>query len=309
MSMTSSRRTAIQFKGAISTIQQADLSYLPRDLQGDLSESFEAAANTFTMVDNIKKAEIDVAEAAVDFRPLHTQVRGIEREIRRLESENAAGEIRKRTVRDNQLLLNAIDRSIERNTAEIEELRTQIPAEWEDASAAFGEIAKAERTARNLYRRNVDAAAGPLEETIIVIKATDDYAALKPILDKLRADLAGIEDNEAAGELIREHEDIVKEVEGASEIRRGLGKARRAMSGRRADREKGNEELEKTFTAYEEGLAWRLRAKDDLLQPLVTYEAAIADTIALRAQPKLPREQALFVAACSSGHRDIGLNF
>jgi len=39
------------------------------------------------------------------------------------------------------------------------------------------------------------------------------------------------------------------------------------------------------------------------------YDAAISGTIGLRQQPRLPREQALFIANCNSKHRDISLNF
>jgi len=42
---------------------------------------------------------------------------------------------------------------------------------------------------------------------------------------------------------------------------------------------------------------------------LATYEAAIRETIGLRQQERLPRDQALLVAGCSSGHRDISLSF
>jgi hypothetical protein len=56
-------------------------------------------------------------------------------------------------------------------------------------------------------------------------------------------------------------------------------------------------------------VAWRLRAQEELLPDLREYKAAISGTIGLRQQPKLPREQALFVASCNSKHRDISLNF
>ena len=47
----------------------------------------------------------------------------------------------------------------------------------------------------------------------------------------------------------------------------------------------------------------------DLLPGLAEYEKKIRDTIGLRQQPRLPREQALFVAGCNADHRDISLSF
>ena len=56
-------------------------------------------------------------------------------------------------------------------------------------------------------------------------------------------------------------------------------------------------------------MAWRQRADQDLLTGLRDYEAAIADTIGLRGQAKLPKDQALFVASCNADHRDLSLSF
>ena len=56
-------------------------------------------------------------------------------------------------------------------------------------------------------------------------------------------------------------------------------------------------------------MAWRQRAKQELLPQLMAYNDAIKDTIGLRGQPALPREQALYVAACNSSHRDVSLSF
>ncbi len=46
-----------------------------------------------------------------------------------------------------------------------------------------------------------------------------------------------------------------------------------------------------------------------MLPGLMAYREALRDTIGLRQQPVLPREQALDVAACTSVHRDISLSF
>ena len=81
------------------------------------------------------------------------------------------------------------------------------------------------------------------------------------------------------------------------------------MRGRRADPERAEKLLREAFTDYEDGLIWRKRAAKELLGPLKAYEASISDTIGLRAQNRLPRKQALYVAKCSSGHLDIGLSF
>jgi hypothetical protein len=58
-----------------------------------------------------------------------------------------------------------------------------------------------------------------------------------------------------------------------------------------------------------EEVAWRQRAKTALLPGLQAYEATIRDTIGVRLQSKLTRDQALDMASCTSAHRDISLHF
>ena len=98
-------------------------------------------------------------------------------------------------------------------------------------------------------------------------------------------------------------------IEGTSETKKLLAKARRELKKKNGDAEKAAGFLDDALVAYDEDLAWRAKAKTDLLPELTTYREAIKDTIGLRGQDRLPREQALFVASCSSGHRDISLNF
>jgi len=54
---------------------------------------------------------------------------------------------------------------------------------------------------------------------------------------------------------------------------------------------------------------WRQKAEVELLPQLVKFENSIKTTIGLRQQEKLTKEQALYVAACRSTHKDISLNF
>jgi hypothetical protein len=60
---------------------------------------------------------------------------------------------------------------------------------------------------------------------------------------------------------------------------------------------------------YRAELAWRQRAKVELLAGLEAYELAIRDTIGIRLQSRLPHEMALDLASCTAEHRDISLHF
>ncbi len=295
-------------RASIERAQGLDLSYLPSKMGEELEEAFGLALESVTLMENIKKAEKAAFDAGDDFRPLHSLVRGLERDIRALESERKEQQQKFDRARGDETVKELATIRMQRLDKKIEALKRKIPSEWEASESEYSAFTKAERNARIEYRRTVDNANKPLDEAILVISAGEDYISLASELNQLKEDLTKLDNNEAQ-DRIKKSEAVLKGVEGTRDIRRLLSKARRAIKGRRADRQKGDELVVEAIKTYEEGLSWRAKASKELLKPLEEYRASIAATIGLRSQKRLPREQALYVAACSSDHRDIGLNF
>ncbi len=98
-------------------------------------------------------------------------------------------------------------------------------------------------------------------------------------------------------------------VAGAGKIKSNLSSARRALRKKNPDREKALKKLNQALKIYREELAWRQRAKVELLPGLEAYEMAIRDTIGIRKQSRLPHDMALELASCTAEHRDISLHF
>ena len=61
--------------------------------------------------------------------------------------------------------------------------------------------------------------------------------------------------------------------------------------------------------AFEEQTVWRAAAAADVKPGIEAYLAAIADNVGARQQDRLSREQALYIAGCNAGHRDLSLHF
>ena len=60
---------------------------------------------------------------------------------------------------------------------------------------------------------------------------------------------------------------------------------------------------------FNDEVNWRNKASQSLADKLEKYDLSIKDTIGLRLQSRLTKEQAKFVSKCRSVHRDISLNF
>ena len=99
------------------------------------------------------------------------------------------------------------------------------------------------------------------------------------------------------------------EIAGADDIRSAISKARSAMRKNTPDLEAATEAMETALEEYNIQMQWREPAEASLLSDLNAYEEMTKNTIGIRQQERLTREQALSVASCSSHHRDLSLSF
>jgi len=99
------------------------------------------------------------------------------------------------------------------------------------------------------------------------------------------------------------------DIAGAGDIRSAISSARSAMRKSTPDPEAAMEAIDTAMDEYTAQMQWREPAQSSLLADLGAYEAVMKETIGIRQQDRLTREQALSVAACRSHHRDLSLNF
>ncbi|MEM7530133.1 MAG: TRAP transporter large permease subunit [Pseudomonadota bacterium] len=298
-----------ELEAAIDRMAGVDLSYLPEDLREEFEEGLEKARESFAAMEAIKAVELRLAEDAVAYKPVHQIVRALERDARQIDGvlEDLRQEIN--FAQGNESLIARAEAEIVELEAEKEALLREIPEDWEGVQDAYVSITKDDRNARNAYRRAVDAAYDPIMELREILADTDALLALEEPLRELEAEWRNFS-GEAAEERFAPIEQMISAVEGAGDIRSGIAGARRDIDDDTPDYEDATVEFAEGMEAFEFEKSWRLRARDaDLAAALAEYDAAIRDTIGLRKQPRLPIDQALYVAACSADHRDISLNF
>lgn len=303
-----SNGTALQ--AAIDSAAALDASYLPRSLQNDLKKALDNARKTPGMLAEARERADAVMAGAADYRPLHTQVRLIEKDIRKInaraeELETSASRLygEENAEQKARLLQRVSDLK-----AREKSLLDTIPAGWAEADKTFAALRKEERTARLQYRRSADSSYTPVRGVLDTLQGTE---ALEPIgreLQVLRSQVAASEPA-SMEEPVKAMADKVGAIAGTREIKTPLSRARRALRARTPDKEKALAQIDKAIAAFDEQMTWRNRANNELLPGLQSYEAAIRNTLGLRQQNKMTREQALFVASCNAGHRDISLNF
>ena len=120
-----------------------------------------------------------------------------------------------------------------------------------------------------------------------------------------------VDDNkpENSMKMIKEIEKSLGEIAGSSPIKSKISKVRRALKGKKPNPEKALQQWEQGMSVYYKEIEWRKRASQELAKPLSDYTLLLKDSIGLRLQKKLNKEQALAVSVCKSSHEDISLFF
>ena len=284
-----------------------DISILPKKLLKNTSKSFD---NVGLAIEQLRGAEVisqELKQASIVFRPIHRLVRSIERDIRRheLEIKNIKYEIKNLEEGGKPLPL---EENIVQLESEIEELIESIPVDWKDKLAAFRDLQKSEKSAYQKYTRSAQAAYQPIAETNLILESNSDYMALETVLMESKDKVASLSPEEMVdplGTLGKQFGNVA----GADKIKSAISKARRALKSRNPNKEKAQKELDKAIKLYSEQIDWRSKAALSILPQLTKYEDIMRETIGIRDQAKLTKQQALFVAKCQSNHRDVSLNF
>ncbi len=298
-----------ELMAAISQVSKLDYSYLPNKLKKSTTGSFKSTSSVYGKRDAVLATQVHLDAASPAYRPLHREVRALEKKIRKIKAElkQLATDISRLDAGDEttKRLMSAKRDGLQ---AEMDQLVTTFPGNWEAENASFVKLQKANDKARASYRKAMDEGYLPVIELLRIVEGTTALGSLRAGIADLDFVIFNLPPEEAADKI-----SIISKqagtVEGTSAIKSGLTKVRRAIKSKTPDPEKAKQELTKTLRAFDKEMAWRTRAVKDLLPDLTLYEATIRNTIGLRQLPKLPQEQALKVASCNASHRDISLSF
>ena len=296
-------------RAAISDFEQSIPSNLPVDKLDIFEEHVEYALDTFVLVKKLQKTEKEYNLFAEDYRDLHFSVRKKEKKIRKIEEriEKLKAEIR--NLDDDKLdTKNKIELKIENYELEIEEIIKDVPENWAAKNKEFQIIHKAKNTQTKRYRKNVDEAYDLLLQISLFIEDAEKLENVKSEFNKLKGSI----ESEAYEDALSEIDNIfekISEISGLEEVANKLDDLYSALDAEELNKEDINNFSNDTFNLVDQELEWRKAAAIDLLPKLKKYNEIIKNNIGLRLQSKLTKEQAKFVAACNSVHKDISLNF
>ena len=296
----------------VSRAKGLDVSYLPESQQKALLAGFESVMGVSMLVGDVIAAR-DALDAYIpEYRSLHREVRGVQRRARLADKRLAELErrIRNWTVEFDGPESEKV--KFESEFAVLNEERntqlSQVPASWQGARDGFVERAKVLKKARIRYRQSVDSAYESVVKLQSLIADADNLAELDKELTNLKRT---VQDSspEAAMAAIKAAEKNLSAVAGSGKVKSKFSKARRALKKKTPKTDKALNHLSQGMKLFRSEVAWRSRAKAELLDDLLVYDDLLKKSIGLRLQRYMTTEQAQYVAVCHSHHKDVSLNF
>lgn len=295
-------------KMAIRAMRNTNIDVLPAQYRNQFIAGLDHAQDSFQLIANVDLIAKQVIEADQNHRGLRNIVRGLQRDIRRLETRTTDLGKDLRDAKYEGIDPAEIEARIAGLTAEKAALLAQIPEDWETRDAQFSEVKSREKRARLMYRKSVDKAYQAVVNLQAVLNGAGSLASKSRNLTALESDLATLEED-LAEERVKTEITLFKAIPGTKSITSLLSDARREFRRKSTDFAKAIQAVQDANVILASEIEWRQRAHAEISDSIETYERAIRATIGIRSQSRLPKALSDQIIGCVSEHRDIAQNF
>ncbi len=290
----------------ITKINSYNLSFIPETQSDKISEMISGIESSKNLIDQVKISELAFNDYSINYKPLHTKVRRIEKEIyKKLNKiEKIKKEIR---LEIDTAEIEKLDNEILDYQDEIEKIKMTIPINWEIENSEFNNILNEYNKTKLKYNKTVDSSVNELMEFIEIFKNLEDLFLMEDSFDKIFNKIEKEDENISAQ--LKEFEKKFNKFNQVSNIKKPIKNARKLLKKNYDKKSEALELIMESKLIYEKEIFWRLKAKDILLEDFILLSKLGEETFGLRKQDSLNKEQAIYLARCKSSHEDISLYF
>ncbi len=290
---------------SINNLKKLDLSIIPAKVSSKIDDAHEVALTVFTKLSDVIESQKVLVEATRSYAKTHTEVRIIQRKIRKIDSRIKKLK-RESQITDDQNTKNHISDEIDENLIKKKELSNTIPSGWEKISTEYQKKLKSLTTAQRKYRRAMDDAHTGIKDVIITISSGAGFTDFQQYFEEFKGTLTSM-DNQRKQEALKTVSKNLNSISGGSGVKSLLNKARKEF--KKDNYAKANDYLEKATLLLDKEISWRKEAVKTILPTLIDFQKDTATNIGLRGQDRLPSFLVPRISRCRSVHQDISLYF
>jgi hypothetical protein len=140
-----------------------------------------------------------------------------------------------------------------------------------------------------------------------MISQSDALTALQQKIDPLIEQVRQLPADDGL-DVLKAYENDLDRLTETHRISSKLSRAKRALRGNTPDKEEAVANIMAAAEILQFEIEWRQRA-GQFATELQTYDQTIANTLGMRMQQRLTRDQAESIASCLAVHKDVSLHF
>ena len=289
-----------------NSIDSINLNFIPNVYLEDFENSIINIKLSKNLLEEILNSENKFNEFSIKYKPLHMEVRGIEKKIIKLNKkiEKIKKELRLETLESEINLLNNDIKLIEE---EIIKLKITIPKNWEKENKNFNNIISDLNKTKLNYNRTVDNSFNEISNFIKKFQNVEELAIMDDVFEKVIKNIN--EENLEIEKILKDFEKQFNTFSDISNVKKPIKKARKLLKKNFNKKDDAIQLIIESRFILKDETEWRFKGKDLLLNNLIALLNSGEKTFALRKQDQLNKEQALYLARCKSKPRDISLYF
>jgi len=298
--------TFAETNNLIKKINSYNLSFIPETQSKKISDMIYGIGSSKNLIDEVKISESNFNDYSINYKPLHTKVRRLEKDIyKKLNKiEKIKKEIR---LEIDPTEIEKLDSEILDYQNEIEKIKMTIPSNWESENSEFNNILNEYNKTKLKYNKTVDNSFNELMEFIEIFKNLEDLVLIEDSFDNIFNKIE--KEDENISDQLKEFEKKFNKFNQVSNIKKPIKNARKLLKKNYDKKSEALELIMESKLIYEKEIFWRLKAKDILLEDFILLSKLGEETFGLRKQDSLNKEQAVYLARCKSSHEDISLYF
>ena len=298
--------TFAETNNLITKINSYNLSFIPESQSKKISDMISGIGSSKNLIDEVKISESNFNDYSINYKPLHTKVRRLEKDIyKKLNKiEKIKKEIR---LEIDPTEIEKLDSEILDYQDEIEKIKMTIPSNWESENSEFNNILNEYNKTKLKYNKTVDNSFNELMEFIEIFKNLEGLFLIEDSFDKIFNKIE--KEDENISDQLKEFERKFNKFNQVSNIKKPIKNARKLLKKNYDKKSEALELIMESKLIYEKEIFWRLKAKDILLEDFILLSKLGEETFGLRKQDSLNKEQAVYLARCKSSHEDISLYF
>ena len=290
----------------IDKINLHNINFMPEKQSKNISKVIQDISFSKDGIDEIILSRNNFNDYSLNYKPLHTKVRNIEKNInkRKGKIEKIKKEIRLETELTE---IQKLEEKIFVLENEIQNIKRTIPSNWKIENENFNTILKDFNTTKLKYNKLVDSSYSELIKYVEIFKNAEDFSKLEDQYDNLYLNIFN-EESEII-EIIKDFERLFNPFNDTSDIKKPIKKARKLLKKNFDKKDEALNLIAESKSIYISEKDWRLKGSEVLMSDFIQLSNTGDETFGLRKQDSLNDEQALYLASCKSVHEDISLYF